>query len=299
MNEQHLGWGEYEIVLRIAEAGSLSTAARRLGSSHPTLFRKINAIEAKLGVRLFDRFRTGYQLTAAGEEVAEAARAIEELARNTERRVAGHDLRPSGVVRLATTDTLFHGLLLPEIATLERCEPDIELDVTLSNEISDLSYREADIAIRPADAPEEHLVGRRLGLIRQAIYVAASAEQENLPSPDWATLTWVGPSGSMPYGQLQKWMREHTPETRCSCRGDSVLAMQAAVRAGLGVAVLPCYLAASDDGLQQIGSEIEALAVDLWLLTHPDIRRTARIRAVFDHFSRAIGARLVEREIGG
>lgn len=169
-----LDWNDYQTVLLIAEAGTLSGAAQRSGTSHPTMFRRINAVEQKLGVRLFERFRTGYRLTSAGEEVAATAREIEELTNATERRVAGRDLRPSGIVHLATTDSLLWGLLAPEIAHLRHVEPDIVLDVTVSNEISDLSFREADIAIRPASAPEEHLIGRRLGRVRQAVYTARS-----------------------------------------------------------------------------------------------------------------------------
>lgn len=282
-----LDWSDYQIVLLIAEAGSLSGAAHRAGSSHPTMFRRINAVEERLGVRLFERFRTGYRLTPAGEEVAATAREMESLANATERRVAGRDLRPSGIVRLATTDTLLHGLLAPQIARLRRAEPDIVLDVTLSNEITDLSVREADIAIRPATAPEEHLVGRRVGRIRQAVYGSQSLGLDKVDRRDWAALPWIGPSASMSYPQLHAWMRKLGYERSCICRMDSVLGMHAAVRAGVGVALLPCYMAEPPADLQRLGTEVEDLTTDLWMLTHPDLRHTARVRAVLDFFSRA------------
>lgn len=282
-----LDWNDYQTVLLIAEAGSLSSAAHRAGSSHPTMFRRINAVEERLGVRLFERFRTGYRLTAAGEEVAATAREIESLANVTERRIAGRDLRPSGIVRLATTDTLLHGLLAPQIARLRRAEPEIVLDVAVSNEITDLSVREADIAIRPATAPEDHLVGRRLGRIRQAVYGSESLGIGELDRPEWVTLPWIGPSASMSYPQLHIWMRRLGCEGSCICRMDSVLGMHAAVRAGIGVAILPCYIAEPDAELRRLGTEVEELATDLWMLTHPDLRHTARVRAVLDFFSKA------------
>ncbi|ETX13703.1 LysR family transcriptional regulator [Roseivivax halodurans JCM 10272] len=278
-----LDWNDYRTVLRIAEAGSLSAAAKRTGSSHPTMFRRINAVEDKLGVRLFERFRTGYRLTAAGEEVAATAREIEGLTNETERRVGGRDLRPSGVVRLATTDTLLSGLLAPEIARLRHLQPEIVVEVSVSNEISDLSFREADIAIRPAAAPPEHLVGRRLGHIRQAVYASKESGTEGA-GQDWQARPWIGPSASMPYPLLQAWTRANGCDRSCVTRMDSVLGMQAAVRAGLGVAVLPCYLAEPDPALRRLGGSIEDLAIDLWLLTHPDLRQTARVRAVLDYF---------------
>ncbi|EPX81909.1 LysR family transcriptional regulator [Salipiger mucosus] len=289
MNDK-LDWTDYETVLRIAEAGSLTGAAQRLGTSHPTMFRRINAVEDRLGVRLFERFRTGYVPTTAGEDLVAAARQIEALTNETERRLAGRDLRPSGVVRLATTDTLLAGLLAPEIACLREREPGIVLEVALSNAVSDLSFREADVAIRPAAAPEPHLVGKRLGRIRQAVYAHRSLEVA--PGTDLAELPWIGPSASMGYGQLRAWMRDSGCEAACVARVDSVLGLQAAVRAGIGVAVLPCYLGVSDGELVQVGKEIDALAVDLWLLTHPDLRRTARVRAVLDYFGERQGALL-------
>ncbi|ETX27023.1 LysR family transcriptional regulator [Roseivivax isoporae] len=285
-----LDWNDYRTVLRIAEAGSLSAAAQAMGSSHPTLFRRINAVEEKLGVRLFERFRTGYRLTAAGEEVAATARAIEELTNETERRVGGRDLRPSGVVRLATTDTLFSGLLAPEIARLRELEPGIVLEVAVSNEISDLAFREADIAIRPATAPPGHLVGRRLGRIRQAIYASQAVAVSETDELDWSTLPWIGPSASTPYPQLHAWMRTAGCDRACVSRMDSVLGMHAAVRAGIGIAVLPCYLAESDPAVRRLGGALEDLSVDLWLLTHPDLRHTARVRAVMDYIGSRQGA---------
>lgn len=279
-----LDWNDYEIVLRIAEAGSLSKAANLARSSHPTMFRKINAMEDKLGVRLFDRFRTGYRLTAAGEELVDAARRMAELANETERRLSGQDLRASGVVRLATTDTLLYGILAPKIALLRRLEPDITLDIVVSNEITNLSLREADIAIRPASSPDGHLVGRKLGRIWQAVYAHRSLDPGCPPRPPWKTMHWIGPSPSMPYGQLHAWMRDAGCDEACVCRLDTVLGMYAAVRSGIGSAVLPCYLADADTDLVRLGDPIEEVSVDLWLLTHPDLRHTARVRAVLDLF---------------
>lgn len=281
-----LAWNDYEIILRIADAGSLSKAAHLVGSSHPTMFRKINAMEEKLGVRLFDRFRTGYQLTAAGEKLVSVARQIAELTNDTERHLAGQDLRPSGVVRLTTTDTLLFGLLAPEIERFRLQEPAIALDIAVSNAIANLTLREADIAIRPASLPDEHLIGRKLGRIRQAAYAHQALDLGNKPELSWKTLPWVGPGSAMEYGQLHTWMRDTECDDACVCRLDSVLAMYAAVRSGIGVAVLPCYLADDDPDLTRLGGPIDDIAVDLWLLTHPDLRYTVRVRAVLDHFGK-------------
>ena len=282
-----LDWDDYKTALQIAEAGSLSGAARLADSSHPTMLRRINAVEEKLGVRLFERFRTGYAPTAAGEEVVAVARQIAELTNETERRLVGRDLRPSGVVRVATTDTLLFALLMPVISRFRQTEPDITIEVIVSNEISDLSLREADIAIRPVSSPDQHLLGRKLGVIRQGIYASRELGLGGLSRAQFRERPWVGPSRSMAYPQLHSWMDANSCNEACVCRMNTVLGMHAAVQAGIGMAVLPIYLAEADAELDRIGGTVEKMAVDLWLLTHPDLRNTARVRTVLDYFAKS------------
>lgn len=179
---------------------------------------------------------------------------------------------------------MLFGLLGPDIARLRLLEPGVTLDVVVSNEVSDLSLREADVAIRPSASPDDHLVGHRLGVIRQSVYAHRSLGLENGPPSHLNTLPWIGPSSSMAYRQFQAWFRRTGCDDACICRVNSVLGMHAAVRATIGVAVLPCYLADPDPDLMRIGDMIDDISVDLWLLAHPDLRSTARVRAVLDHF---------------
>jgi DNA-binding transcriptional LysR family regulator len=122
MNRQ-LVWDDLRLILTVVEVGTLAGAGRRLGLSHATVYRRLGQIEGRLGVKLFDRARTGYAATLAGEEVALAARRIETEVLDIERRIVGRDLRPSGTVRVTTTDTLFVGLLSPIFAEFQRCIP--------------------------------------------------------------------------------------------------------------------------------------------------------------------------------
>lgn len=280
-----LSWADYEIVLQIADAGSLSNAARRSGTSHPTLFRKINVIEEKLGVRLFERFRTGYKPTPAGEEIVDVARQMSTLTNEAERHLSGRDLRPSGVVRIATTDTLLFALLTPMLVEFRKIEPDIVLEIIASNEILDLSLREADIALRPVEKPEPHLVGRKLGIIRQSIYGRAHQDNQKADQHRASEQHWIGPSRSMAYHALHKWMEDNHYNDLCVCRMNTVLGMYRAAQAGVGRAVLPTYLGESDACLSRYGGPVKEVAVDLWLLTHPDLRQTARVRAVLNYLA--------------
>lgn len=282
MDEQHIAWDDMRTVLAIAQAGSLSGAARELGVSHATVFRRLGAIESRLGVKLFDRGRDGYAPTSAGEDVADAASRIEEEVVGVERRVAGRDLLPSGTLRVTTTDTLLNGLLSPMLAEFRRSYTEISLEIAVSNVLLSLSRREADIAVRPTQSPPENLVGRRVGSIAQAIYGSSATFPASGETPDLEAVDWIGPDEALWYRQLDVWMKERGHDANCFYRVDSLQGMLAGVRDGIGVAVLPCYLADGDARLVRLTETLPELANDLWLLTHPDLRRVERIRTFME-----------------
>ncbi|MDI5986546.1 LysR family transcriptional regulator [Halomonas sp. M4R5S39] len=284
MNEQALHWDDLRVVLAIAETGTLSGAGRRLGASHATLFRRLNAIEQRLGVRLFERARTGYSPTAAGEELAATASRVEAEVLRAERRLVGRDLRLSGVIRVTTTDTLLMGLLSPILADFRRAHPEIVLEVAVSNALFNLSQRDADVAVRPSSSSPEHLVGRRVGSIAQAIYARGDGAGD--------AAAWIGPDRHLGYAPLEAWMADKGADAHCRYRVDTLLGMLAATRDGLGRAVLPCYLADAEPALTRLGEPIPELATELWLLTHPDLRRVARIRAFMAFVAEALAGRL-------
>mgnify|MGYP000215225287 CR=1 FL=1 len=284
-----VSWDEFKLVLAIARAGSLSGAGRALGASHATVFRRLNATEAKLGVELFQRRRDGYVPTQAGEEMAATAQRMERDALEVERRVVGRDLRPSGTVRVTTTDTLLTWLLADVFAAFHAAYPDIELAVSVSNQIYDLSRREADAAIRPASAPAGHLVGRRIATIALAVY--GRADRAAPAADDLAAQPWVGALAPMFYQPAEDWMARIGAARNCRYRLDSVSGMHAAVRSGSGLAVLPCYVGDADPALQRLSAPIPECATDLWLLTHADLRKTARVRAFLDHAAEAVALR--------
>lgn len=278
MNEQALHWDDLRVVQAIAEAGSLSGAGRRLVASHATVFRRLNAIERRLGVALFERSRMGYSPTPAGEDLAATAARVAVEVLGAERRVAGRDLRLSGSIRVTTTDTLLMGLLSPIFADFQRAHPDISLEVAISNQLFNLSQRDADVAVRPSASPPEHLVGRPVGRIAQAVYARA----------DMAADAWIGPDRHLGYAALDAWMEANGTDASCRYRVDTMLGMLMAARDGLGRAVLPCYLADAEPALMRVGEPIAELTTELWLLTHPDLRRVARIRAFMACIAQAL-----------
>lgn len=284
MDERTLPWGDLQVVLAIAEAGSLAGAARRLALSHATVFRRLGALETRLGVRLFERARSGYTPTPAGDDLAATASRVAEEVDGAERRLLGRDLALSGSLRITTTDTLLMGPLTPLFAGFRAAHPRITLEVVVSNRPLNLGRRDADIAIRPGNTPPETLVGRRVGRIAQAVYAPCESDTEADELP------WVGPDAHLGYPALEAWMRRQGVDENVGYRVDSMFGMLAAVRSGLGQGVLPCYLGDAEPGLRRRGEPIDELATDLWLLTHPDLRRTARVVAFFEAMATGLAA---------
>lgn len=298
MNEQQIRWDDLQIVLAIAETGSLSGASRTLRISHATVFRRLNEMERRLKVTLFERSRTGYIPTLSGDDLAASARRVQSEVNGAERRIIGQDLTLSGSLRITTTDTLFAGLLSPLLASFRQRYPDITLEVVISNQRQSLSRREADIAIRPTRQPPETLVGRKLSDISLAIYGQKALWQNaplllNTPLPlDPVSLqkeAWIGPDVQLGDTALEKWMMDKSAAYKL----DSMLGMQSAVRHGAGIAVLPCYLADADEALLKLSAPIEALTTPLWLLTHPGLRHVARVRAFMQAIAEGVGQQSV------
>ena len=278
-----LTWDEMCLVHAVTSVGTLSGAARVLDVSHPTAFRRLNQLEKKMGVRFFDRARDGYTATAAAEEVSALVRRLRCEILAVERRIAGRDLRPSGTLRITTTDTLLFGWLSGSLREFRIAYPEIQLELVVSNDVFSLARREADIAVRPAQKPDETLVGRKIGTIAQAAYIAKKLAMTADENEVVDSIDWIGPDASMTYPAFDRWLENEGLVDRCRIRVNTVYGMLSAAKAGLGLSVLPCYLAENDEQLVRVGKQIPSMATDLWMLTHPDLRKTERIRIFLDH----------------
>ncbi len=287
----HLAWNDFEVVLAIASSGSLSGASRTLGVSHATVFRRLGDIEQRLGVALFERSRSGYRPTLAGEELADTAKIMDEAALAAERKVAGRDLAPSGEIWATTTDSLMMGLLAPLFTEFQHTYPGIVVDVAISNQLFNLTRREADVAVRPSNRPPEHLIGRPLTKIGQAVYGHRSFGLSPGSSIDaLARHPWIGTGPRLQDSELDLWMDHHQLKSACGFRVDTLVGILSAIRAGMGLAVLPCYLADNDPEIVQLTDPIPELEYGLWFLMHPDLRGVVRIHALMDFLTEAIRA---------
>ena len=275
-------WDDHRFFLAIARARSLSDAAVALSVSQPTVSRRLAAMERTLGVRLFNRTRKGYELTAGGAELFETVVRVEQDLLQADRSIQGRDQEISGPLRFTTTDTFINGYLGPSLWAFLRQHRDIGLELVCTQSVLSISRGEADVAVRFTDTPPDTLIGRRLGTVAYGIYGATGEPGDGLQTAD----EWIGIHNEafnrLLYGTF-------LPSTRPKHRVDSMAAMHAMVRAGLGVSILPCYTADLDPGLQRLNPQPMLDAkFDIWLLSHPDVRRTRRLRLFTDFLARQI-----------
>lgn len=282
-----LDWNDLRYLLAVAEHGSLSAAARALAVNHSTVLRRIGRFEEQLAVRLFERLPTGYVLTSAGEALAGSARQISETVTAVERRIVGQDLRLCGDVRVATTDTLALYVLPPLLARFRAAHPQVQIELSAGNVQADLNRRDADIAIRPTLRPPEHLFGRRVCRVGYAPFASASYLAEHPARTPLAKHIWLSPDDSMAGTVVGTYMRRKLAGAAVSFRANSLASLAHAALAGLGVAVLPCYLG-ERTGLTRLRDPLDDVTTDLWLLTHEDLRKTARVRALMDFLNETL-----------
>lgn len=254
--------------------------------NHATVFRRLGEIEKRLGVMLFERSRSGYFPTPAGEELAETARQMEGFVLQAERRIVGRDLQPTGAVWVTTTDSMMAGLLAPLFCEFRQQYPGVTLDIAVSNQLFNLTKREADVAIRPSNAPPEHLIGRKLADIGMAVY--GQKQHISKKTVDLHQVPWVGPGSRLFDEPMRQWMAEEGFDEQCAFRVDTLIGMLSSVKAGVGVSVLPCYLADTEPDLVQLSDPIPPLAYGLWFLMHPDLRGVSRIQSLMDFMTDAV-----------
>ncbi|UCH49541.1 MAG: LysR family transcriptional regulator [Betaproteobacteria bacterium] len=281
---QRLDWDDLRVFLAIARSKTLSGAARKLGVNQTTVTRRLDALEARLGARLFDRSPSGISPTSAATEVLHVAERVEDNVASIERQLIGQDTRLTGELRVTTIDmSAYYDADLFE--SFAQRYPDIELELSVGHFLRNLTRREADVAIRWTDKPPEHLVGQRVARAEYAVYGArplldkhgADAKLNDFPWVDWDVANNARVTA--------RWMRNHVPDAHVVCRYDMALALHGAIKAGTGLGFMPCAYGDSDPSLCRMRPPEAGFGMDIWLLTHPDLRSTARVRAFMRHAS--------------
>jgi DNA-binding transcriptional LysR family regulator len=286
--QSKLGLSDLELLLAVIRGRTLNGAAERLKLDSSTVFRSIQRMERNLGERLFDRSRQGYLATELALKLAVYAERIESQLQEAHEAAYANAGEPSGVLRITTTDTILHGLLLPVLDQFAAAYPRIDMELMASNVIADLSRRDADVAIRATRKPPEHLVGIKLGTMSAAI-CASRSYLRRFPKPvDLEDAEWIALDESLVDHPSLKWRRTHYPKLAVRYRCNSVLSVTGCVVHGLGVGVVPMFLIRNNPELEIVEGPLKELDTDLWVLAHPDIRHLQRVKLLFNFLTNTL-----------
>jgi DNA-binding transcriptional LysR family regulator len=276
-----LSWDEFRLVKSIAEARSLVGAAERLGVNHSTVFRRLAAVESAVGARLFERARSGYEPTAAGDEMIALASTMAESVLEFERRVAGRDIKPTGELSVTTPEAIGQHFMPAIVAQFQAQNPGVVVELILSDQSLNLSRRDADIAIRMTNDPPETLVGRRICTGRWGVYCRRELTAD-LGSEAFGSVAFIGFGDNFGPAPARRWIEASIPSGHLAAKANSAHCMLQLALQGLGATLLPCFLGDRCVDLARVGYLLPELDMGLWMLTHSDLRRSARVRAFMD-----------------
>jgi DNA-binding transcriptional LysR family regulator len=284
-----IDWDDIRYFLAVSRGGSVRAAAKSLGVNHATVLRRTAQLEERLGALMFEKLPAGYRLTAAGEEVLELAKQMEESSLKLETRVLGRDQSVRGLLRVTLAPTLATHLLMPDLADFARLHPDIEMEILASGELANLTNREADVAIRVVYDRKTlplNLHGLKGPELFGGVYMSRdrlAAWRAGAPDPiRWIVISIHG---------IPEWAREgEVRATGVPFRTTDGEAQIVAVRQGLGMTTLPCFVGDADPLLVRVpGTELHMHGT-LWLLTQGETRKTKRVRLFTEFVSRRLAA---------
>jgi DNA-binding transcriptional LysR family regulator len=284
-----IDWDDVRYFLAVARGGSVRAAAGRLGVNHATVLRRIAQLEERIGAHMFEKLPSGYRLTEAGEEVLEFAEQMETSSNRLETRIFGRDQGVRGLLRVTLAPTLATHLLMPDFAEFGHLHPDIEIEILSSGELANLTNREADVAIRVVYDRKTlplNLHGLKGPELFGGVYMSRdrlAAWRTGAPDP----IRWIVVSQN----GISDWARKG--EVHASgvpfktTDGETQIA---AVRQGLGMTILPCFVGDADPLLVRAPGAGLHMHGTLWLLTQGETRKTKRVRLFTEFVSRRLAA---------
>ncbi|WP_343585028.1 LysR family transcriptional regulator [Herbaspirillum sp.] len=277
-------WDDLQAFLAVVRAGRLTVAARKLGVDHSTLSRRIAGLEQAIGATLFDRRSAGYALTAEGERLVPDAEAMENLAIRIRSRQDDAAQGLTGSVRIGTPEAWGTYFLAPELKELARLHPELEVELVANPRMFSLSKREADIAVSMTRPEKGRLVARRLNDYELGIYAAPGylAEHGEVTRRQLERHRWVGYIEDLMWSSELDYLGEISASLAPHIRISNVISQVQAVAAGVGLGVLPCFLARREPGLIRVLPGEISLTRSYWLLTHADARDLVRVQVVAD-----------------
>lgn len=285
-------WDEIRTAYHVARLGTVSGAAEALGVHHATVIRHVDALEKRLGVKLFQRHARGYTPTEAGEDLLKVAQATDEQFTQLTGRIRGRGEEVSGEL-VVTSLAILSPLLTPALAAFQAAHPGLRVRFLTDERLFRLEYGEAHVAVRagatPPDQPDN--VVQPFATMRHALYAAKGyAARHGLPMSegDLARHAIIGEDGGTSPAPFLRWLRETVPPEAVTWRASGLPAMYDAVRAGVGIGFLPVFLAQAEHDLVQVLPPRDAWSSRLWLVTHVDLHRSPKVQACLAHLKAAV-----------
>lgn len=279
---------DLETALALVRGGTLAAAGERLGVDASTVFRSLQRLERGLATTLFERTRSGYRPTEMVNALVEHAEQMEAAVEAARSAVQAAPAQVSGAVRITTTDTVLHGLVAPALQRINAAHPLLSFELHTGNELASLTRRDADIAVRATKRPPQHLMGKQLGPIQVAVYAAKRGGARQFAEVEAGRFDWIAPDDALPEHPSVVWRKRHFPKVVPRYRVSSILSVLELVAQGLGVGIVPLFLAEGRRDVVRLTDPLAECETELWLLTHPESRHLRRVSAVYSHLAQAI-----------
>jgi DNA-binding transcriptional LysR family regulator len=288
-------WNLLRSFIAIYETGTLTDAAKRLGMTQPNMGRHLRHLETLLGEPLFVRLPSKLKANAQADALYAASVPMHQAARDAARLFTDQAQRVAGVVRLAVSEAYGYHVVPQLLAPLLQAEAELEIELAVSNRSNNLLRRDADIAVRHFRPQQDDVIARKLGegelgLFAHESYIARFGEPTGFVQPEGAALAGFDRE-PMPLNEALHGVVPAAP-LRFRWRSDSVLTLQAAVECGAAIGIYFCDIAAERPGLRRVLAHQVSMKQELWICAHDELRRSHRMRRVWDHLGDALEARM-------
>ncbi len=273
-------WDDIKYFLQVAKSGNVTAASAVLRVNHSTVSRRIRAFEEKHGVRLFERLPSGYKMTEAGSNILETAQTMEQHSQQISRQLFAHDARLQGPITITMPHDLLDYCLIDDLCQFQKTYPEITLNLAVAKGIKNLAAREADVAVRLSAKPPEYLMGTEICKLQHGIY----AHRNYADTGKNQLIVWQNEQ------EIPSWAHEHFPNSKISIRVDDCHSMYSAVKMGMGIARLPCYLPdlIAHPNVIKLNLPIAVSNWGVWVLSHVDLRDTLRVKRCRNFLKQAL-----------
>ncbi|SFU01985.1 DNA-binding transcriptional regulator, LysR family [Pseudovibrio denitrificans] len=293
-----LNWDDLKYFLAVARSGTIRGGATLIRVNHTTLARRLEVLEERVGSRLFDRSKTGLVLTELGEALLPYAERVEDEMATASRIIVGRDAKPQGTIHV----TMPHGLamtsIMDDLVLFAEKYPDIDLNLNFTNNVADLTRREADVGFRIADEVTQDVVGRKLVQMSQAAYCTREYA-ERIKDNSGEGLNFIGWHEAEGETTAPWILNGCYPKAKLKHRVSELVPLISLAAAGLGMAYLACNLGDRHPTLIRAPFQKPMPYRSIWLLLHRDLRNTARVRLFVDFVAERITARRNEFWVAG